>query len=78
MSYDDYLRALEQSEIKLEYCDGVIYAMAGGTPTHAELGANVVALLHERLKGQCKVHTSDLKVRIEATDLTTCVTLELT
>lgn len=28
--YSDYLRSLEMSELKLEYCDGVIYAMAGG------------------------------------------------
>jgi hypothetical protein len=30
---------LEQSSFKLEYYDGVIYAMAGGTVAHAELGA---------------------------------------
>ena len=38
-TYADYLRALERSEVKLEYCDGEIYAMAGGTPTHAALSA---------------------------------------
>lgn len=32
-SYEDYLRSLERSELKLEYCAGVIYAMAGGTPS---------------------------------------------
>ena len=26
--YEDYLRLLDRSEFKLEYCDGVIYAMA--------------------------------------------------
>ena len=41
-SYEDYLRSLEKSELKLEYCAGVIYAMAGGTPTHAELGAAAI------------------------------------
>jgi Uma2 family endonuclease len=70
-SYDDYLRALESSDIKLEYCDGEIYAMAGGTPTHAELAASAIALLHRQLEGRCRVHSSDLKVRIEATDLST-------
>jgi hypothetical protein len=34
-SYEDYLAALEMSEVKLEYCDGEMYAMAGRTPTHA-------------------------------------------
>lgn len=65
-SYEQYLRALEDSELKLEYWDGVIYAMAGGTPTHARLAARVIATL-ERLVGQrCAVYSSDLKVRAEA------------
>ncbi|MEW5737540.1 MAG: hypothetical protein AB1938_01375 [Myxococcota bacterium] len=33
--YEDFLRALEDSEIKLEYWAGVIYALAGGTLAHA-------------------------------------------
>lgn len=48
-SYQDYLSALEVSEFKLEYCEGVIYAMAGGTPTHAELSLNTCAILMSRL-----------------------------
>lgn len=59
-SYEDYLRALEVSQIKLEYC-GQIYAMAGGTPTHAQLGARMIRLLGEALTSTCEVYTSDLK-----------------
>ena len=70
-SYEDYLRALEVSTIKLEYCDGEIYAMAGGTPTHADLAASMTRLLGNALHGRCRVSSSDLKVRIEATDLST-------
>jgi hypothetical protein len=29
-SYEQYLAALEVSGVKLEYCEGEIYAMAGG------------------------------------------------
>ena len=36
-SYQEYLGALEVSGVKLEYCDGEIYASAGGTPAHADL-----------------------------------------
>jgi len=39
-SYREYLELLELSSVKLEYCDGEIDAMAGGTPTHADLGAS--------------------------------------
>lgn len=70
-SYEDYLQALEVSGVKLEYCDGEIYAMAGGTPAHADLAASITRLLGNALEGRCRVSSSDLKVRIEATDLTT-------
>lgn len=70
-TYQDYLAALEVSGVKLEYCDGEIYAMAGGTPAHADLAASVMRLLGNALLGRCRVSSSDLKVRIEATDLTT-------
>lgn len=68
-SYEEYLHALEMSEVKLEYCDGVIYAMAGGTPTHAALTSAINALLRNALLGKCTTYSSDLKVRIEDSDL---------
>lgn len=70
-SYEEYLRLLEQAEIKLEYCDGVIYAMAGGTLAHGALGAAMVATLRAGLVGRWTVYSSDVKVRIEASDLST-------
>ena len=70
-SYAEYLRVLEMSAVKLEYCEGEIYAMAGGTPAHADLAASITRLLGNILLGQCRVSSSDLKVRVEATDLTT-------
>lgn len=70
-SYEDYLAALEMSDVKLEYCDGEIYAMAGGTPAHAELAASAIGILRAALRGRCRVATSDLKIRVEATGLST-------
>lgn len=70
-SYDEYLRLLEESAFKLEYCDGVIYAMAGGSVAHAALAASAIRLLGQALRGSCSVFTSDLKIRIEASDLST-------
>jgi Uma2 family endonuclease len=68
---DEYLRLLEGSPLKLEYHDGVIYAMAGATLAHAELATAAAALLRAALPPGCRVFSSDLKVRIEATDLST-------
>lgn len=70
-SYQEYLALLDVSGVKLEYCDGEIYAMAGGTPAHADLAASVTRLLANHLLGRCRVSSSDLKVRIEPSGLST-------
>ena len=70
-SYEDYLRMLAISDLKLEYCDGTVYAMAGGTPTHAQLSARAVRLIGASLKAPCDVYSSDLMVRIDSLDQST-------
>lgn len=69
--YEDYRRLLRTSDTKLEFCDGVIYAMPGGTPAHAALGARVIGSLARRLPAAYTVYSSDLSVRVDATDLST-------
>lgn len=70
-TYGEYLQALDDSSLKLEFCDGVIYAMAGGTVAHAQLSVNVTSALRAQVKGKCSVLSSDAKIRVDATDLTT-------
>ena len=67
-SYEDYLRALEESELKLEYSAGVIYAMAGGTLAHAQLTANATVVLKRAAGRKCSVFSADAKVRVESSD----------
>lgn len=57
--------------MKLEFQDGTIYAMAGGTVAHAALSANATRILGQSLLGRCTAFSSDLKIRIESTDLAT-------
>ena len=46
--------------------------MAGGSPEHARLAANVIGKLRAALRGRpCAMFTSDARVRIEATDRAT-------
>jgi Uma2 family endonuclease len=72
MTYDEYLVAEAAAEVKHEYLRGEVFAMAGGTPTHARLAAAVIRELSNALADRpCEVFTSDLRVRIEATDLST-------
>lgn len=72
MTYEEYLAAERCSDVKHEYLRGEAYAMAGGTPTHAGLAMAVGVALSNALAGRpCRVYGSDLRVRIDATDLST-------
>ncbi len=71
-SYAEYLELESATGIRHEWLAGQVFAMAGGTPEHARLSARVVAaLLTLAAPRGCEVFTSDLKVRIPATGLTT-------
>ncbi len=71
-TYADYLAHEEASNVKHEYLDGEIYAMAGGTPEHASLAMVIGSSLVTQLEGKpCRVFSSDLRVRVAETGLTT-------
>lgn len=70
-TYAEYLAALAVSEIRLEYLGGEIFAMAGGSPEHGMIAARMIQILGEKLPKGCKVLTSDVKVRVVATGLST-------
>jgi Uma2 family endonuclease len=71
-SYAEYLELEASSEQRHEFVDGAVYAMAGGTPEHSRLAAAVIAELRGALSPKgCVVYTSDLKIRIDATNRTT-------
>ena len=67
LSYAEYLALEEKSETKHEYVNGLVYAMAGGSITHARLSMTFGRLAGNALSGRCGVFSSDLRVRIEAT-----------
>jgi Uma2 family endonuclease len=71
-TFDDYLGVEEDSVIRHEFLDGRIWAMAGGTPEHARICGNVIALLNVALGARrCVVYTTDLRIRVLATGLAT-------
>ncbi len=70
-TYAEYLGFEASSNVKHEFLDGQIYAMAGGTPEHAALAAAAITLLGPQLRGgKCRPYNSDLRVRTP-TGLTT-------
>lgn len=71
-TYRQYLDHETSSNVKHEFIDGDIYAMAGGTIEHAVISMNVGVAISSQLRGSpCIVASSDLKVRVLATDLAT-------
>lgn len=71
-TYQDYVYLEEQSSTRHEFLGGEIVAMAGGTPEHAAMAAEVIGQLRDALHaGACRVFTSDLGVRVLATGLAT-------
>jgi Uma2 family endonuclease len=70
-SLAEYLSLEEASPIRHEFLEGEICAMAGRTPDHAALAAAVLRLLGAGLPAGCRAYTSDLRVRVEATGLST-------
>jgi Uma2 family endonuclease len=63
MTPERYLSIERHSPDRHEYINGVMYAMAGGTPRHSEVILNVGTALRNHLRGSnCKAYTSELRV----------------
>ncbi|EIC21102.1 hypothetical protein Thi970DRAFT_04789 [Thiorhodovibrio frisius] len=66
LSVEDYLAGEPCSEIRHEYIDGQVYAMAGASRAHGLiLNAFAFALTPAARLKNCQLFTSDMKVRLE-------------
>lgn len=69
---EDYLGVEEMSNVRHEFIDGQIFAMAGGTPEHAALSAAALVLLGGKLSGgPCRPYSAGIRIRVLATGLAT-------
>ena len=72
VSVEEYLAGELRSQVKHEYLNGVLYAMAGAANAHNRIASNVLARLDTRLLGhRCQAFNSDTKVRIRTAVQTT-------
>jgi Uma2 family endonuclease len=68
----EYLEIERAAEFKSEFFDGEIFAMAGGTPQHSLIAANLIAEFRTLLKGgHCRACPADLRIKVQATGLFT-------
>ena len=66
ISPEDYLNGESSSEVRHEYIDGVVYAMAGDTQRHNILTGNIFASLHSKLGGgTCRPFINDIRIRVK-------------
>jgi Uma2 family endonuclease len=69
---EEYLSLERNSSFKSEYLAGKIYAMAGASPEHNIITANVVGEFYSQLKVRpCRTYPSDMRVKVDATGLYT-------
>lgn len=66
MDVEDYLVLSRNSKnIRYEYLDGELKMLAGGSPDHAIIIANLTAIIKGPLKGgQCRVYNSDVQLKL--------------
>lgn len=59
-TYPEYLERLEASRIRLEFVDGLVYAMAGGSP---DLCMRLTLQVGNQLSPPCEAYGPDQKIR---------------
>jgi Uma2 family endonuclease len=66
MSYEEYVNWESTQEMRHEYCDGEVIAMAGGTLKHNRISGNVFKFLDDALADRpCEVYINDVKVQVQ-------------
>lgn len=67
MTYEEYVAFEEGSDVRHEFLDGLVVAMAGGTRNHAQVIGNVYLALRGALRGgSCNAYLGELRIRVEA------------
>jgi Uma2 family endonuclease len=61
---EEYFYVETTSDIKHEYFDGEIFAMAGGSRDHDRISRNVLTFFDQSLRGsRCEAFTSNMRIR---------------
>jgi len=71
VGFEDFLQQERDGDVKHEWLDGVLYAMAGGSIEHGRLATKMTAALTVALAGRCTVYSSDVMIYVRETNLAT-------
>ncbi len=62
----EYFEGEILSEVRHEYFDGRVFAMAGASASHEDVAMNIASALHRHLRGKpCKIFKDGMKLRLE-------------
>ena len=65
LSFEEYLKNEQKSEVKHEFIDGLIYAMAGASRRHNIISQNLSGLLFNHLRGTpCGAFAADMLLKL--------------
>jgi Uma2 family endonuclease len=65
VSVEEYLEGERDSQLRHEYVEGHVYAMAGASDDHNRIAGNIFSFLHAALRGKpCEPFINDMKARI--------------
>ena len=66
LTWEQYEQAELKSEIRHEFANGRVFAMAGGTRNHNRIALNTATSLQQQLRGKkCEAFMADVKLRID-------------
>jgi Uma2 family endonuclease len=66
LSPEEYLEWEEKAEIRHEYMDGKVFAMAGSSDDHASIVGNTLMALTPFVRGRgCRIYPQDVKAKIQ-------------
>jgi Uma2 family endonuclease len=69
MTFEEYLEFEKHAEVKHEFVDGFIFAMAGANNKHNIISGNVFALARVAARAtQCRAYMKDMKLRTPEPD----------
>jgi Uma2 family endonuclease len=62
---EEYIAIEEKSEVRHEFIDGIMIAIAGSSPEHGVVVLNIGAKLHGLLRGKpCRPYVNDIRLQV--------------
>jgi Uma2 family endonuclease len=66
VSVEEYLESELHSQLRHDYVEGHVYAMAGASDDHNRIAGNIFSFLHSALRGKpCEPFINDMKAKIQ-------------